>query len=134
MNMFEIATRYALRFETVKGFVTVEDLWTIPLTSKTGFDLDTIAKELNKAIKQMSEEESFVTKSDTRSESDLYETKFKIVKYIIDVKLADKEVRELATKRKAERQVLIDILNRKESQALEDLSADEIRKRLAELE
>ena len=51
--MFEKATRLKLRFETVRGYVTTEDLWDIPLSAVNGFCLDTIAKNLNKKLKEL---------------------------------------------------------------------------------
>jgi hypothetical protein len=46
-NLFERATRLKLRFSTNKNEITVEDLWELPLQSKTGFDLDNVAKRAN---------------------------------------------------------------------------------------
>ena len=34
MNIFEQAARQAFRFESPKGFLTVEDLWNLPLTQR----------------------------------------------------------------------------------------------------
>ena len=46
-NIFELATRKALRFGTERGPVTVEQLWQMPLQSKNLFDLDNVAKACN---------------------------------------------------------------------------------------
>ena len=45
INLFEYATRYDVRFQTVKGVITVGQLWDLPLRSakQPGFDLDTVA-------------------------------------------------------------------------------------------
>ena len=48
MNIFEQATRQAFRFESPKGFLTVEDLWNLPLTNNTGrANLDGINAGIN---------------------------------------------------------------------------------------
>ncbi len=50
-NLFERASRIGLRVASSKGMLMVEDLWSIPLTSKTGaLNLDEIAGELNKQL------------------------------------------------------------------------------------
>ena len=59
-NIFETATRKALRFGTERGPVTVEQLWQMPLQSKNLFDLDNVAKSCNAKVKSFAEE-SFVT-------------------------------------------------------------------------
>ena len=58
-NLFLQATREKFRFESPKGDLSVEQLWDLPLTSRTGFDLDTVAKTVNADLKA-SNEESFV--------------------------------------------------------------------------
>ncbi|MFW9602789.1 MAG: hypothetical protein ACMV1B_10780, partial [Prevotella sp.] len=59
MNLFEIATREKFRFASIKGELSVEQLWDVSLTSKTGFDLDTIARTVNQESKE-TDTESFV--------------------------------------------------------------------------
>ena len=59
MNLFEIATRAKFRFDSLKGALTVEQLWELPLQSRTGVDLDTVAKGINASLKEVAEE-SFV--------------------------------------------------------------------------
>ena len=60
-RMFERASKLKLRFNTEKGMVTTEDLWDLPLLQRNAVDLDSLAKNLNKAVKE-SGEESFVLK------------------------------------------------------------------------
>jgi hypothetical protein len=60
MNIFEYATRNRLRFASVRGELTVEQLWNdVPLRSRDDFNLNVVAKSANKALKDISEE-SFV--------------------------------------------------------------------------
>lgn len=94
--LFERASRLKVRFETAKGNLTVEDLWDLPLTSRNGNNLDEIAKELHRKVKESAEIESFVKKAVKKDTVTLL--KFEVVKYIIDVRLAEEEAAE---KRKA---------------------------------
>lgn len=138
VNLFELASRKKYRFPSVKGDLTVEQLWDLPLlagnraTRDVKCDLDAVAREISIQLKALSEE-SFVT---TRSNPDKVrlEASLEIVKYIIAVKLAEAEKAKQAVDRKAEREKLQEALARKEDAALEQLSPEEIKKRLAELD
>lgn len=132
MNIFEQATRQALRFSSMAGSLSTEQLWDLPLTKRDGFDLDTIAKTVNAQLKTLSEE-SFVTKSQNPAKDSL-ELKLEILKHIIAVKLKEAEDRRNAAERATERQKLLDILAEKQDGALKELSVEDIQKRLAELQ
>ena len=132
MNLFEIATRKKIRFASLKGELSVEQLWELPLTSRGGVDLDTLAKAINKELKEQAEE-SFVTTSTNPRRGEL-ETKLEILKHIIKVK---QDEAAAATKRVAnqqERRKLEDLLARKNEQELEGLTTEEIQKKLAALD
>lgn len=103
--MFEKASRKQYRFASPKGSLTVEDLWVIPLTSRTGHaNLDDIAKALFKELKE-NETESFVIKS-TKTD-DTIKDKFDIVKHIIDIRLAEAEVAKLVKENKERKQLIL---------------------------
>lgn len=124
-NMFERATRGKVRYETPKGYLSVEDLWDLPLTSRTNkANLDDIARGLNKQLKE-TDEESFVVKR--RSENEEVRLKFDIVKYIIDVRLQENEEadKKAAIKQKKER--LLTIIAQKEDEQLLGTSLDELK-------
>ena len=53
MTDFEKASRLKLRFNTAKGDITVEDLWDLKLESRNGFDLESVAQSLNRAVKRV---------------------------------------------------------------------------------
>ena len=132
MNLFEIATRKAIRFPSIKGELSTEQLWQLPLTSKVGVDLDTLAKAINKELKS-TEEESFVATNSNPRRNDL-QVKLDILKHIIGVK---QEEIAAATKRQAnavERQKLQELLARKNDQALEALTPEQIAAKLAALD
>lgn len=124
--MFEQASRLKLRFKTPKGILTTEDVWDLTLEQ-----LDQLAKNLNKDLKEQSEESFIKTKTSANKELEL---KFEIVKHIITVRMAEAEkIKERAEKRK-KKQHLLELIAQKENEALSSKSLDDLRKELMELE
>lgn len=124
--MFEKAARQKLRFETSIGNLSAEDLWELPLLSKTGkVHLDELAKNLFKQLKE-NECVSFVTKED--SVNDTIQLKFDIVKHIIDVKLEEKKAEENLKLNKEKKQQILSIIAQKENENLASTSIDDLRK------
>lgn len=131
-NLFQLASRQKFRFQTIKGELTTEQLWDLPLTARGGFNLDEVAKQVAAELKAAGEE-SFVQKNSNPAKSKL-EAKLEIVKHIIAVKLEDAEKAAKASQNQEERQRLLAVLNRKQDAALEELTPEQIQARLAELE
>lgn len=131
MNNFEQASRQKLRFSTNKGDLTVEQLWDLPLQSKTQFDLDTVAKNVNNALKGATEE-SFVNTTTNPAKARL-ELMMDVVKHIIAARLAENEAVRDAMARKNEREKLLGILADKQDEALKSLTPEQIKERLAAL-
>ena len=131
-NIFEYATRNKLRFTSVKGELSIEQLWDVPLRSSDGFNLDAIARAANRYFKEATEE-SFVSTTRTPAQTRL-EATLETVKYVIAAKLSD----EVAAKRQAdnriEREKLLKILAEKQDGKLSDLSEKELQRRIAALE
>ena len=124
-KIFEYATRNKVRFP-FKGMISVEDLWDLSLTN-----LDSIYKTLNKQVKQSEEESLLGTKANVNVE---LEVQIAIVKYIVAVKLAEKEASEKAAAKKAQKQKIMAIIATKEDEALQNSSVDDLKKMLEELE
>lgn len=136
LNLFELATRRKFKFPSVKGDLRVEDLWDLPLkvtspTRDVKADLDTVAKGLNAKIK-LEGEESFVTPASNVTKT-ILEQKLDIVKRIIAVKIAERDAAEAKATRDAERKRLLVALDKKQEEAIDSMSAEEIEKRLAAL-
>ena len=57
MNIFEEATRSKLRFDSLAGKLSVEQIWDLPLKEKKGVvdNLDRIAIATNKQLQESSE-------------------------------------------------------------------------------
>lgn len=130
MDIFEKASRTKIRFPSTRGDLTVEQLWDLPLQSKTQFDLDTIAKSINREVKATSEE-SFVSEASATSAK--LTLSLDIVKYIISVKLKENQDNLNRASKIAERDKLLNILADKQDSALKELTPDQIQKRLTEL-
>lgn len=123
--MFEKATRMKLRFTTSVGLLSVEDIWDLPLVTrrKNASCLDDLAKTLNKELKN-SGEESFVLKR-TNPNKEL-QLKFEIVKYIIGVKLAEREVVDNAKKTKEKKEQIMALIAEKKTESLKGKSVEEL--------
>ena len=133
MNLFEYAARHKLRFSSIKGDLTVEQLWNdVPLRSqRDDFSLDAVARAANRALKVVSEE-SFVDTTKTEKHTRL-EMTFAVVKYIIDAKLAEEEAAKKRAENKIEKEKLLKILEEKQDGKLSDLSINDLKKRIAAL-
>lgn len=132
MTLFQKATRAKLRFLTVKGEVSTEGLWDMPLSgTKDGFDLDTVARATNKSIKEL-DEEGFVS---TRANPALSKLKLKleVLKVIIAIKLEEEDARKQEAYRAQEKQKLLAALNEHDDNKLKTLSREELLERLSKL-
>lgn len=131
-NIFEYATRMKLRFTSARGELTTEQLWELPLRSRDGFDLDNIAKAVNKILKSEAEE-SFV-RTDRRTEAqEKAEVALQVIKHIIAVKLAEEDSAKKRAANKVEKELLLKILAEKQAGELSALSAEELKRRLDNL-
>jgi dTDP-4-dehydrorhamnose reductase len=130
-NIFKQAAQLKMRFPSVRGFLIAEQLFDLPLTSKNGFDLDTVAKDVNKLLKEQAEE-SFVSTTEN-PQATTYQLMLDIVKEIIADKLAEAAAARARSANAAERQRLLALLDEKNNDELKDLSKEELQKRINEL-
>jgi len=131
MNMFEQASKEKLRLPSPKGQLTVEQLWDLPLQSKTGFDLDQVARTVNSYLKGAAEESFVNTK--TSPEKAQNELALNIVKHIIAAKQEANEATRTSAAKAAEKAKLLEILADKQDESLKGLSVEEIQKRISDL-
>lgn len=127
--MFEKASKLKLRFPISKGLATVEDLWDLPLTSRSGADLNGVAVTLHDALESVGVK-SFVKKAVV--DTDYTELRLDIVKHVIAVKLAELEAAKTASAKRDRRAVLTDAIARKENEALGATSLEDLKKELAD--
>lgn len=123
-KMFETATRSKFRFP-FKGMVSVEDLWDL-----SPENLDSIFKTLNSQVKKAKEESLLVTKT---KEDETLNTMIEIVKYIVNVKLAEENARLQAKEQREKRQKIMEILSAKQDADLQNKSVEELQAMLNEL-
>jgi hypothetical protein len=131
-TMFETATRVKIRFTSVRGELSVEQLWDVPLRSRDGFNLDAVAKAAN-AAKLAITEESFVSTERTPAH-DKAELTLELVKYVIQVKLSEEATAKKRAENKVEREKLLAILAEKQAGKLSELSEKEIQRRINALD
>lgn len=122
--MFEKAAKLKLRFDTDRGSLTTEDLYDLPLTSKSGFDLDTIARSVNREIKA-TDEESFVNTNNS-SKSSIHNLKLDILKHIIASKIEDAKTREDFFVNKERNEKILKIIADKQDESLQGKSIEEL--------
>lgn len=124
-NMFEVATREKMRFP-FKGTISVEDLWDLSVQN-----LDKVFKTLNSQRKEVQEESLLDTKS---SEDERLEIQIEIVKYIVNVKLEERVARAKAAENREKKQKIMALMAKKDDEAMENMSREELQKLLDELE
>lgn len=123
--MFEKATRLKLRFGTLRGALTVEDLWDLPLqtTRANGVSLDQIAIGLDRELKD-TETKSFVTEAVQTDNSAVLA--LEIVKHIIAVKKAENAAQLAEVGKRERKQQLLDLIARKQDAQLSEKSVEEL--------
>ena len=124
-NMFEVATREKMRFP-FKGMISVEDLWDLSVQN-----LDKVFKILNSQRKEAHEESLLNVKS---SADEVLDTQIEIVKYIFNVKLEEQAARAKAAENKEKKQKIMALMAKKDDEAMENMSKEDLQKLLDELE
>lgn len=125
-NLFENASRLKLRFDTPRGSLSIEDLWDLPLISRTGnINLDDIARDLHRQVRETDGEVSFVTPAQGPNET--LQLSFELVKHVIGVRVAERDAAAEAAVRKEKKQRLLELIARKEDETLAGKSLEELR-------
>jgi hypothetical protein len=124
-NIFEQASRKALRFPTAKGLLTTEDLWSLPLRTGAA-NLNDIAKVLSKQVRDAGEEE-FVPTAGRVSGTTNASLSLEVVKRIIEVRLAEDAAKATVEATKAQNQRILEILAQKKDASLTEKTEDELR-------
>lgn len=125
MNNFMLASRQRLRFASGKGQLTVEDLWSLPLTS-----LRKSANEINRLVNKSDDLFAAQTLSKEQKANEL---RLKIILEVIVQREAD-ALEVMDSKEKEQRRKLLrEIIAKKELEALDDQGLDALRKELDEI-
>jgi hypothetical protein len=131
VTIFEKATQEKFRYPSTKGLLTTEQLWELPLTAKSGFSLDDVAKAVNAELKAITTE-SFVA-TETNPAKATLETKLAVVKHVIAIRLAEDQAAKAAAAKKLEKEKLLAVLGRKQDAVLENLTEAELLARINNL-
>jgi len=123
-NLFEVAAKSKMRFP-YRGMIGVEDLFDLSVNQ-----LDTIFKTLNKESKQMEEESLLGVKTQQSQE---LQDQIEIVKHIVRLKQVENAERLEAKEKAEKKQKLLSVLAKKQNEAIENLSEEDILKQLEEL-
>ena len=122
-NLFEIASREKYRFP-YKGMISTEDLWDLSPSA-----LDGIYKALNKTIKAQAEESLMAEREADETTANMVE----IVKHVFSVKRDEAKARKAAAENAEKRRHIMEILARKQDEALNNKSEEELLKMLDEM-
>lgn len=122
-NLFEIASREKYRFP-YKGMISVEDLWDLSPAA-----LDGVYKALNKTMKAQAEDSLMAEREADETTQNMVE----IVKHIFSVKKEEAKARKMAAENAEKRRHIMDILARKQDEALNNKSEEELLKMLDEM-
>lgn len=118
INVFERASREKLRFKAKAGFVTVEDLWDLPLTQ-----LDTMAVTVNEQINSVAKG-SFLKPRQAADET--LSLTLQVLIYVMTVRQQETADAKAAADKKAQKAKLVEILGNKQEQKLQSLSEEEL--------
>ena len=127
---FVAASRRNLRFQTAKGQLSVEDLWTLSLK-----DLDAIAVKVDGDVKPGGRK-SFLENPDTKADQAGAdnELRLEVLKFVIGVKQAENKATKMLNDKRTQRDFLNSLLQKKQLEKLEGLSVEEIQAQMAALE
>ncbi len=120
MTLFEKATRKKIRFNTDVGNISTEDLWDLALTT-----LDATAQRLHAKVSG----EATVSFIDAPNTSEAYredKLRFEIIKRVIEVRLGDRERADKVAAAKAQKQRILEIINKKNDKNLKNKSVEEL--------
>jgi uncharacterized protein (UPF0371 family) len=131
-ELFETATRNKVRFQTVQGPLTIEDLWSLPLktTRSDKASLDALAVGLNRQVQETGTV-SFVDEATTpNAEAKL---KFDIVLHIIGVKKAEAQAAVDARVKAELKEKIAEAIANKRGEAISAKTLEELEAEYARL-
>jgi len=120
------------RFNSNQGLIMVEDLFDLPLISRSGrANLNDIAKLINNQIKEEGEEDFVSNKNNT---SNLLRDKLELVKDIIVTKQAEISVKENALAIMQRKEYLKSLISEKKGEVDKGKSLEDLEKELSTLD
>lgn len=132
-DIYKYAAQKKLRFPSVRGDLTVEQLFELPLKATNGFDLDSVARNINGALKGVTEE-SFVEDATTDPRKAGLTIALDVVKDVIKTRQEENAAARNKANKAIERKKLLDAIAAKKDQALTAASLEDLEKKLAALD
>lgn len=127
-NLFERATRARLRFQTTKGVINTEDLWTLPLRT-----LNELAQGLHGQLKTIEDKIDFLNTEKPKKEDSETALAFEVVKYVLLTKKRENEETAMAAERREKKQNLMALIQQKKEGELANKSVAELEEMIASL-
>lgn len=127
MELFEKLAINKTRFDSPKGRISVEDLYDLPLQSRSNSDLDTVAKTIARKMRDLGEE-SFVASADPKLGE--LEFQLEVVKHVIAYKQDLNKARIEAAEKRERKELISEVLAEKEIDDLKALPTKELKKML----
>ena len=126
--MYKQAAELKLRFTSSKGLLSVEQLFDL-----TPSELAGLIKKVNAEIKKEARVDDDLAFLEGKDEvPSLNSLKFNILKDVYLTKLKERDDAATDQKKKAYRQKIAEIIEKKKNEALENLSIEELEKKLSE--
>lgn len=117
-NIFKQASQLALRIETNKGSLSVEQLWTLKLS-----ELDQLAVSLEEVLEKSAGKSFLKPKSQANQIAKL---KFEIVLDILNTKKEAQETAAKSAEVKAHNEKILSLIAQKEEGKLQEMSVEEL--------
>jgi paraquat-inducible protein B len=138
-NLFELASRFQIRFDSTRGPITTEDLWGLPLKHQTRLNLDDIGKRIQQRMKSFDETavDSLVDdEADDATSADKFDLNLQlaVIKHIIAFEKAQAEKEKAEKELNQERKEMLDLLHDAERNERSSMTKEQIRERIAALE
>jgi hypothetical protein len=132
LTLFEVATRENYTFSTDKGNLSITDLWTLPLLSKRGVCLNGVAQAIHAELESLGNR-MFVSSNTTNPQRRTLQRKLDIVLRIIQVREAENTAKAAAKQNADRREKLLEALEAKQAESIQNLTEEQIKQQLAEL-
>jgi hypothetical protein len=122
MSLIEQAVLKSSRFESNKGFLTVEDLLHLPLNSTRTSSLESVAQHYHQEVQKAG------TTSFTESNKEDNEAQFKlnVIKQVIHIKQTDNAAAKLVSDNKSKKTRILQLIAEKQDTALAGKSEKEL--------
>lgn len=125
MNIYMKASKENLKFDTNKGFVSLNSLWTIPLE---------LLDEVVINLKNLTQKEVVESYLKLNNSEDLSTLKFSVAEGILLHRIKEKELEERKVFNKNQKQRILQIITSKEDKFLEDQDLTSLKTMLGDLE